>query len=271
MPFKPSRCTFWTWQALWTDHRCMYRARTPGSHEHEHELEVPRTTLGNPPSTTTKYVRLSPQFMWRSLDHSEPYFIELGTITRPWRKPVVLQIRVLPTLHWSSRWNSLLTHVAILIISSVDGYELAFPLDFKLNTYQLKGSTVEGKGALWFSSSTSTNIPSPPVVNPQVGDLWQHTNSSQGSRCYWLYQSKPQSKPPGWHAITLGEKVKHPVLDRYLREVNDVPQWVVRSTWQKWVDSRSIWLYCCTGCTLMYMYKMNEMTLIWLELIWYRS
>ena len=113
----------------------------------------------------------------------------------------------------------------------ISRYKLAFPLAFDLNKAPLRGSTVVGKETRWFASSSEGDIQLPPILNPQLGDLWRHLNTTSRSFAYWLYASKKT----GWQPVSIGPKVLHPAIQgRYLRVVETVPEWVVKTTWEKW-------------------------------------
>lgn len=81
----------------------------------------------------------------------------------------------------------------------------------------------------WYSSHSLDAIDSPPSdLNPNVGDLYIHTDRAEDFHYIWLF-----GLDVGWSKVTVSDKVYHPVIaDRVLSlRANGTPSWITAASY----------------------------------------
>ncbi|KAF9778444.1 hypothetical protein BJ322DRAFT_1105307 [Thelephora terrestris] len=81
----------------------------------------------------------------------------------------------------------------------------------------------------WYSSYSVDNIDSPPSnLNPNVGDLYIHTNRAEDFHHIWLF-----GLDTSWSKVAVSDKVYHPVIaDRVLSlRANGTPSWITAASY----------------------------------------
>ena len=82
---------------------------------------------------------------------------------------------------------------------------------------------------VWYSShSLATLREPPPDLDPNVGDLYVHTNRADASYEVWLY-----GLDHSWVHVDTKDKVYHPVIaDRVLSiRANGTPSWITAASY----------------------------------------